>query len=79
MLLPCFNLYALISLFYFCVYVFDRFMDAGGWNVLNVWLSEAKRSQNNPLMLEILLVSVCTHVCVCVCVLACVHVYDYYT
>ena len=32
-------------------------MDAGGWTVLNSWLAEAKRAQNNPLLLELLAVS----------------------
>lgn len=34
-----------------------RFMEAGGWSVLNVWLSDAKKTQNGPLLAEILQVT----------------------
>ena len=34
-------------------------MEAGGWAVLNMWLVEAKKSHNFPLMVEILQVCVC--------------------
>ena len=42
---------------YMCV---CRFMDIGGWSMLNVWLTEAKKAQNTPLLTEILHVSVST-------------------
>ena len=31
-----------------------KFMDGGGWTVLNSWLSEGKKSHNVPLLVEIL-------------------------
>lgn len=34
-----------------------RFMEGGGWNLLNAWLSDGKKSQNIPFILEILQVS----------------------
>jgi len=32
----------------------SRFMEAGGWAILNLWLAEAKKNQNLPLIVEIL-------------------------
>ena len=32
-------------------------MEGGGWNLLNAWLSDGKKSQNIPFILEILQVS----------------------
>lgn len=29
-------------------------MEAGGWAILNLWLAEAKKNQNLPLIVEIL-------------------------
>ena len=37
-----------------------RFMDAGGWPMLNMWLVEAKKTQNIPLTVELL--QVCTYI-----------------
>lgn len=37
--------------------IFLRFMEGGGWNLLNAWLSDGKKSQNIPFILEILQVS----------------------
>lgn len=34
-----------------------RFMDAGGWSMLNVWVAEAKKVQNKSLLIELLQVS----------------------
>lgn len=34
--------------------VLQRFLDVGGWNTLNSWLSKAKETDNTPLMLELL-------------------------
>lgn len=34
-----------------------RFMDIGGWGMLNVWLAEAKKAENSSLLIELLLVS----------------------
>lgn len=34
-----------------------RFMDAGGWSMLNVWVAEAKKMQNKSLLIELLQVS----------------------
>ena len=31
-----------------------RFMDAGGWPMLNMWLVEAKKAQNTALLIELL-------------------------
>ncbi len=31
-----------------------RFIDGGGWAMLNVWLAEAKKAQNNVLLVELL-------------------------
>ena len=33
---------------------FVRFMDAGGWPMLNMWLVEAKKAQNVALIVELL-------------------------
>ena len=41
----------MLSLPLFHVY---RFMDAGGWPMLNMWLVEAKKAQNTALMIELL-------------------------
>lgn len=38
-------------------FFFFRFMEGGGWNLLNAWLSDGKKSQNIPFILEILQVS----------------------
>ena len=35
-----------------------RFMDVGGWGVLNIWLAEAKKSQNTSMLVEILQVCI---------------------
>ena len=41
-----------------CVlFLYARFMDVGGWELLNVWLSDAKKAQDTPLLLELLQVS----------------------
>ena len=32
----------------------QRFMDAGGWPMLNLWLAEAKKTQNTALLVELL-------------------------
>ena len=40
-----------------CVYIsssFNRLMDDGGWGVLNLWLSDAKKLGNAPLLIEII-------------------------
>ena len=34
-----------------------RFMEGGGWALLNLWLAEAKKVQNFPLVVEILQVA----------------------
>lgn len=34
-----------------------RFMDGGGWSMLNVWVAEAKKVQNKSLLVELLQVS----------------------
>ena len=36
---------------------FIRFMDAGGWPMLNMWLVEAKKAHNIALIVELLQVS----------------------
>ena len=38
-------------------------MEAGGWTILNLWLAEAKKNQNSPLIVEVL--QVCTQYVVC--------------
>ena len=35
-------------------HVYCRFVEAGGWDVLNNWLQESKEHDNHPVMLEIL-------------------------
>lgn len=35
-------------------------MDDGGWNILNLWLADAKKTGNAPLLIEIIQVSVIT-------------------
>jgi succinate dehydrogenase hydrophobic anchor subunit len=37
-------------------------MEAGGWNILNQWLSDAKKSQNTPLLIEILQVTAAVYI-----------------
>ena len=32
----------------------NRFMSVGGWNILNKWLVEAKKTENFPVLLELL-------------------------
>ena len=46
-----------------------------GWPVLNMWLAEAKKTQDVAVLVEILQVCVCVCVCVCECVRAytCMH------
>lgn len=31
-----------------------RFVDAGGWEILNIWLQEAKDNENHPFILELI-------------------------
>ena len=35
-------------------FIYERFMDAGGWPMLNMWLVEAKKAQNTALLIELL-------------------------
>lgn len=32
----------------------DRFMSIGGWSILNKWLVEAKKTENFPVLVELL-------------------------
>lgn len=41
-------------------FFFVRFMDAGGWPMLNMWLVEAKKAQNVALVVELLQVQCMT-------------------
>ena len=43
--------------------VFYRFMEGGGWTMLNMWLAEAKKTQNTPLLVELLIVSSISSAC----------------
>ncbi len=36
----------------------SRLMQAGGWTVLNLWLAEAKKGHNVPLLVELLQVHI---------------------
>jgi len=36
-----------------CLYIFFRFLATGGWGILNKWLLEFTRSQNYPVLLEL--------------------------
>lgn len=38
--------------------VLDKFITDGGWRLMNKWLSEAKETDNNPIVMEILKVGV---------------------
>ncbi|XP_071821235.1 serine/threonine-protein phosphatase 1 regulatory subunit 10-like [Apostichopus japonicus] len=34
--------------------ILNKFVDAGGWEILNIWLQEAKDNENHPFILELI-------------------------
>lgn len=36
------------------VYAWCRFIEVGGWEVLNTWLQDCKESENYPVLIEML-------------------------